>query len=115
MRQADRTLGLNQQPAQRIVFPALVVVTFVAGQVHEAADFLEGQVMGLLVQLFDKFSGLGGTAFGLQLVMDGETHIVFLGLRLRFAGLVLQQIILGADAAMIAEVGGRAEHMFPTD
>ena len=48
-------------------------------------------------------------AFGLQFIMDGETQIIFLWLRLRFAGLILKQIIVGVDPAVNAEVGGWTE------
>jgi hypothetical protein len=34
--------------------------------------------MGGLMQLFNQLSGLGFTAFGLQFVMDGESHLILL-------------------------------------
>src|SRR5665213_1141179 len=52
-------------------------------------------------------------AFGLQFIIAGETKIILLRLRLRSARLILKQIIVGADAAVNAEVGGWTEQMFP--
>jgi hypothetical protein len=56
-----------------------VVVARIPGQIHEGADFLERQIVGLLVQGFDEFTGGGGSALGFQFVMDGETHIISFG------------------------------------
>ena len=41
MTETDRALRLDEDPAQRIVLTAFIVVTFVAGQIHEIADCLE--------------------------------------------------------------------------
>jgi len=62
----ESVFGLDQQPAQRIFFVALVEVALVTGQVHDLAQFFEGQVLGGLVKCLDEFSRLGIAASRLE-------------------------------------------------
>jgi hypothetical protein len=58
--------GLDQQPAQRIFFVTFIEVAVIARQVHDLAQFFEGQVQGGLVKCLDEFSRLGIAASRLE-------------------------------------------------
>jgi hypothetical protein len=64
-------LGLDQQPAQRSFFVTFIEVALIARQVHDLAQFFEGQVQGGLVKRLDEFSRLSIAASRLQRIMDG--------------------------------------------
>jgi hypothetical protein len=59
-------LGLDQQPAQGIFLVPSIDVALIARQLHDVAQFFEGQILGGLVQCIDEFSRLGIAAPGFE-------------------------------------------------